>query len=241
MERTESAAAIADMAASYEVTLDERQVGLLVRHLEQVREENERTNLTRIVDWEEALVLHVLDSLLLVPFVPMGCDSILDIGSGAGFPGMPLAIATGVRTTLTDAVGKKTSALQRMVETLGLESQVKVLHTRIEDLARERPESFSLITARAVSSIDVLVEYAAPLLETNGSLLVTKGPKEELTDEQYEKVLDLCGMRHVSRETFELPHGLGTRVITRMDRVEEPRIRLPRRAGMALKRPLRDR
>lgn len=241
MGRTESAATIACMAASYGITLDERQAVLLVRHLEQVREENERTNLTRIMDWDEALVLHVLDSLLLVPFVLTGCSSILDIGSGAGFPGMPLAIATGVRTTLTDAVGKKTSALRRMAEALDLGSQIEVLHTRIEDLARERPESFSLVTARAVSSIDVLIEYAAPLLEVNGSLLVTKGPKEELTDEQYEKVLDLCGMCHVSRETFELPHGLGTRVITRADKVREARIPLPRRAGMALKRPLRDR
>lgn len=133
---------------------NKRQRELLDKHLELVIEENKVTNLTRIVDWESAQVLHVEDSLAGLPEVEEALEGpYLDMGSGAGFPGIPLAIMTGRETLLADSVGKKTRALDSFAAELGIDDIVSTYHGRIEDLALQQPNHFSLVTARALSSL----------------------------------------------------------------------------------------
>lgn len=130
---------------------NKRQRELLDKHLELVIEENKVTNLTRIVDWESAQVLHVEDSLAGLPEVEEALEGpYLDMGSGAGFPGIPLAIMTGRETLLADSVGKKTHALDSFAAALGIDDIVSTYHGRIEDLALQQPNHFSLVTARAL-------------------------------------------------------------------------------------------
>ena len=121
---------------------------LLKRHLELVIEANKTTNITRISTWDEGMLLHVQDSLVGLPELREAPEGrMVDIGSGAGYPGIPLAIESGRSTLLADSVGKKTTILASMVQTLGLDN-VDVYTGRIEDLAREEPASFAAVTAR---------------------------------------------------------------------------------------------
>lgn len=154
---------------------NKRQRELLDKHLELVIEENKVTNLTRIVDWESAQILHVEDSLAGLPEVEGALEGpYLDMGSGAGFPGIPLAIMTGRETLLADSVGKKTRALDSFAAELGIDDIVSTYHGRIEDLALQQPNHFSLVTARALSSLASLLELASPLLAKGGRLVCYK-------------------------------------------------------------------
>ncbi|MCB7036703.1 16S rRNA (guanine(527)-N(7))-methyltransferase RsmG [Eggerthella sinensis] len=209
---------------------------LLKRHLELVIEANKTTNITRISTWEEGMLLHVEDSLVGLPEVmdaPAG--RMADIGSGAGYPGIPLAIESGRQTLLADSVGKKTAILSSMVETLGLEN-VEVYTGRIEDLAREKPAAFTVVTARALAQLSILMELASPMLQEGGRLVCYKA---NVSDEELQHALSLqeqLGMKHVSDRTVTL--GDNCRRIICFEKTGRPKIKLPRKVGMAQKRPL---
>ena len=209
---------------------------LLKRHLELVIEANKTTNITRISTWEEGMLLHVEDSLVGLPEVmdaPAG--RMADIGSGAGYPGIPLAIESGRQTLLADSVGKKTAILSSMVETLGLEN-VEVYTGRIEDLAREKPAAFTVVTARALAQLSILLELAPPMLQEGGRLVCYKA---NVSDEELQHALSLqeqLGMKHVSDRTVTL--GDNCRRIICFEKTGRPKIKLPRKVGMAQKRPL---
>ncbi|OUO92358.1 16S rRNA (guanine(527)-N(7))-methyltransferase RsmG [Gordonibacter sp. An230] len=209
---------------------------MLRRHLELVIEANKTTNITRIASIEEGMLLHVEDSLVGLPEIedaPAGLYA--DIGTGAGYPGIPLAVETGRETLLVDSVGKKTAILDGFIEELGL-SHVSTYTGRIEDLARERPYEFAVVTARALAKLSVLMELACPLLQRNGRLVCYKA---RVDDNELEHALVLCGklgMRLVSDRNASL--GERARRIIAFERVGDPSILLPRRTGMAQKKPL---
>lgn len=216
-----------------------RQRGLLIQHLSLVIDKNKTTNLTRIVDPHDAVILHIVDSLLLVPSVskaPRG--TFVDVGTGAGFPGIPLGIITGRRGILIDSVRKKVESVHEFIETLGLVETLSCMHVRAEDLAREHPASFSVVVARAVAQTNVLVEYAAPLLSHDGLLVIAKA---HVTDEELtagDRAADICGLGRVSRETYELPEAKGHREVICYRKEGKPSIRLPRKSGTAKRDPL---
>ena len=228
-------------AAGLGVELNDAQADMILSHLGLVLEKNKVLNLTAIEDRDRALVLHAVDSLTLAPLLE-GCSSpegrYLDIGTGGGYPGIPLAIATGLRGTLIDSVSKKIDACKAFVEELGLEEQLELLSLRAEELAKERAAAYEAVVARAVAPIAVLIEYAAPLLDTGGSLIISKAPLQEDEFQQGERAAGLCGMENVSRETLELPEGLGARELLIYKKSGVPSVTLPRRPGMAVKRPL---
>ena len=221
------------------IEVTEEQCELLARHLDLVLSYNERLNLTRITDPTEAAYLHVADSLLLLSAVegaPRGV--LLDIGTGGGFPGLPLAIVSGRKSVLADSVRKKVAAVDEFVHELGLARRVTTEATRVEELAKRRRGGFSVVTARAVAQSNVLVEYAAPLLCRNGRLVVAKArPSREELDAA-DRAAKLCGMKRVSRETFELPDERGHREVIVYERVGNPSVKLPRNTGMAQHHPL---
>ena len=211
----------------------------LVRHLELVVERNRTLNLTRITGWDEAVCLHIVDSLLLQDaFAVAPAGAFVDVGTGAGYPGIPLAIVTGRKGTLVDSVGKKAAAVREFVHELGLEKQLRVESTRIEELAKRERGRYAVVTARAVAQTGVLVEYAAPLLRKGGRLVVAKARPTEDELLNGDRVAKLCGMRRVSRETYELPRDMGHREVISYERVGNPSIRLPRATGMAQHHPL---
>jgi 16S rRNA (guanine527-N7)-methyltransferase len=222
-----------------DITSSSTQRELLARHLDLVIDRNRVVNLTRITSVEEAVILHVVDSLLLLgSFGDAPQGAFVDVGTGAGFPGIPLAIMTGRKALLVDSVRKKAVAVADFVEELGLAGQAEVSSSRIEDLARKRRGQFSAVTARAVAQTNVLVEYGAPLLARGGRLVVAKARPSNEEIDAGDRAARICGLRRVSRETFELPRDLGHREVLVYERVGNPSIKLPRPVGVARQRPL---
>lgn len=212
---------------------------LIDRYLEAILEVNKTLNLTRIEDSEEARLLHVEDSLSGLEELKAAPDGLYgDLGSGGGFPGVPLAIASGRQTILVDSVKKKMAAVASAVDELGLASQIDTYDGRIEDLAVERAGQFSALTARALSRLSVLMELASPLLKNGGHLICYKA---QLSDEELEHALSLqkyLGMKLVSNRAFLLSDNETARRIVVFEKYKEPGLKLPRRVGLAQKKPL---
>lgn len=218
-------------------SLDDHTQQLIRRHLALVLEENETLNLTRIVNQEEAEVLHIEDSLKALEALeaaPSGRYG--DLGTGGGYPGIPLAIASGRETMLIDSRKKKIEAVQAMVEKLGLEG-VNTFAGRAELLGRQQPESFAVLTARALAKLPVLLELASPLLIPGGRLICYKAnlEKEELDDAL--RVKPQTGMALISDEEMDLKGGFHRRLLV-FEKTEKPQMKLPRREGEAQKNPL---
>ena len=217
-------------------TVEQRK--LLDLHLQLVIEENKVTNLTRIIDWDSAQVLHIEDSLVGLPEIenaPSG--KYLDMGTGAGFPGIPIAIMTGRETVLADSVGKKTKALDRIINTLDIASHVSTYNGRIEELSLISPESFSVISARALSSLASLLELSSLLLQKDGYLVCYKSQDVDDELEHAKSVADKLGFEYVSRRDMLLSDGVTERSIIVFKKIHGPLVTLPRRVGMAQKKP----
>ncbi len=211
---------------------------LLDLHLELVIQENKRTNLTRITDPKSARVLHIEDSLVGLEELNSAPQGLyLDMGTGAGYPGIPLAIVTQRKTVLADSVSKKISALNRIIQQLGLTGYVETYQGRLEELAVSRPGCFSAITARALSNLSSLLELAAPLLGVGGYLIAYKSSDIEDELKHAQDVSYLFGLHFVLRRDVVLSDGNTRRSIIVFQKKSEPEIQLPRRVGMAQKKP----
>ena len=231
------------MCASYDIPLSTDQAELLLQHLSLVIEKNKVLNLTRIDSISEGMVKHILDSLLFMKGIPPTILSdaharFVDVGTGAGFPGIPLAVMGSWQGLLIDSVRKKSRAVHEFVEELGLTQRVGVEAIRAEDLARVTPPCFDVVTARAVAEVSVLLEYASPLLKYDGLCVCSKAHLSDAELHHAEQVAPLCGFQPVSRETFELPLGMGHREILSYRKTGAPKLALPRQAGMAKHLPL---
>ena len=219
------------------MSLDNTQTALLEQHLRMVIEANKNTNITRIDTWEQGLLLHVEDSLVGVPEVqeaPAG--PLADLGSGGGFPGIPLAIVTGRPVTLVESVGKKTALLQEFSRTLGLESQITVYTGRAEELAANVGAAFSVVTARALSSLPSLMELASPLLVEGGHLVCYKSADIEDELAGAKPLQDKLAMHLVSARPASLSDGTPRSIVVFAKR-GEPTVKLPRRPGQAQRHP----
>lgn len=145
---------------------------------------NEQVNLTAITDPKEIESKHFLDSLSLLSFIPENAKTLVDVGSGAGFPGIPLAIARpDLQVTLIESVGKKAKFLEYIVETLKLKN-VEVVTARGEDVGKhpDYEAKFDVGTARAVAKLDKLVPFVLPLIKRGGIFLAPKSSKENLSE-----------------------------------------------------------
>ena len=165
---------LGELLASQGVACTEGQRTLLLDHLDLVLEKNKVMNLTRITSPEDALVLHILDSLLLEEEVAKTDGPVLDIGTGAGYPGIPLAVMEDRPFVLMDSVGKKARAVAEFADAMGL-GAVGTTRERAESYAVDHRGEFGAVVARAVAPLGVLVEYAQPLLSKGGRLVVSKG------------------------------------------------------------------
>ena len=218
--------------------LSEQQVSLLLKHLDLVVEKNKVVNLTRIEDLESAKLLHIEDSLSAVPELNDCPDGLYgDLGSGAGFPGIPLAVATNRKTTLVDARKKKMDAVREIVEALGLSHQIETYAGRAELLARSKNGAYSALTARALSKLSVLMELASPLLKHGGRLICYKSHVEDAELEHALSIQKTVGMKLVSDRKFKLGEDYDRRILV-FEKVGKPTIKLPRLEGQAQKNPL---
>ncbi len=211
----------------------------LLKHLELVLEINEKTNLTAIRNREDGILFHIEDSLAGLDDLREAPEGMYgDMGSGAGYPGIPLAVATKRQTMLIDSVKKKTDALDYIISCLGLEGMIQTYNGRLEELAVSHPEKFSVLTARALTQLSSLMELASPLLKLSGRLICYKSqlPNNEL--ERAKFLENKLGMKFLYCRDYLLANSDIKRCIVVFEKVGKPKIKLPRRIGMAQKRPL---
>lgn len=222
--------------------MSEQSEVLCRRYLDSILKANETTNLTRITNEEQAILLHLEDSLVGLPEVNEAPEGLYgDLGSGGGFPGVPLALATGRETILVDSVKKKMAIVQSILDELGLSQQVATSSERIEDLPVDYEERFAVLTARALSRLVSLIELASPLLFKGGRLVCYKAQVTSEELEEAKAVQNLVGMKLISQREALLSDGETKRTILVFEKVARPRIKLPRRIGLAQKQPLRPR
>jgi 16S rRNA (guanine527-N7)-methyltransferase len=222
------------------IHLDERQIEQFERYYWELMVWNKRANLTAITDYEEVQIKHFLDSLSVALELDSVEGPVLDVGSGAGFPGLPLKIALPhVEMALIDATAKKTRFLQFIIKELGLEG-VTVINARAEDAAHEQEyrESFAAVVSRAVAPLPTLAELTFPFCDIGGKLVFQK--KGSLADElaRGRQAAEKLGGRFLRLRPVNLSGLEDGRLLVVMEKVTPtPRI-YPRRAGIPSKRPL---
>lgn len=202
---------------------------------------NQKFNLTALTASREVQAKHFLDSLTCFRALPRQAPCrLIDVGTGAGFPGIPLKIVNpAIQLTLTDAVGKKVDFCQHVVSALSL-TDVEVRHARAEDLgqAPDYRGSFDWAVARAVADLPILAEYLLPLVRVGGFALAMKGAAVESELERAEPAIAILGGRIARVEAIALPEDYGQRRLVLLEKIAPTPPRYPRKAGAPAKRPL---
>ena len=231
-----------DAASFLGLTLSESHMEAFAWYSAELIEWNRRINLTAITDPEEIAPKHFLDSLscmLVNDFMPGG--RAVDVGTGAGFPGLPLKIVfPQFQFVLVESIGKKVAFCQRVIDHLQL-TQVEVVHSRAEQIGQEDEyrEGFDWGFARAVASVPVLLEYLLPLLKVGGKAIIQKGEGGLVELQDSTQALDVLGGAVAQILPLELPRIVETRYLFVVEKTAASPARYPRRAGIPSKRPIR--
>lgn len=194
------------LAAEKGVTVTAEQAEKLDRYAELLVDWNTRMNLTAVTDPEGILVKHFIDSLTLLTVLPDNTQTLIDVGTGAGFPGIPAAIVRpSLRLTLLDSLNKRLVFLQEVCTQLGI--QAELIHARAEEGGRQPSlrESFDAATARAVAALPVLAEYCMPFVKVGGVFVAMKGPSGEQELQEAASMLRLLGGGKPSVTSLTLP------------------------------------
>ena len=222
--------------------LTTEQLAAFERYKHELIEWNSRFNLTAIRDENGIEIKHFLDSLTcILAFEPSSPPrSLIDVGTGAGFPGIPLKLVyPHLRLTLVESIQKKAGFCQHVVETLGLR-QVTVLAQRAEDVGQDpqHREAYDVATGRAVAPMPTLVEYLLPLVRIGGMVIMQKGENAPAETQQSEKVIARLGGQLRKIMPIALPAVVEDRYLVVLDKVAQTPAEYPRRTGLPAKQPL---
>jgi 16S rRNA (guanine527-N7)-methyltransferase len=238
-----------ERAAAMGVSLSLEQVELFETYYEHLIDWNQRLNLTTVTEYQQVQIKHFLDSLSCLSLLDAVVSSrgwkpsprLLDIGSGAGFPGLPLKIARPRwDVTLLDSSGKKVAFLVHLIGRLGLQG-VRATKGRAEDMGRDpqHREMYNIVAARAVAELPILMEYALPLCQVGGVFLALKG--KDITNEltESETALKELGGGFLQARAIDLPTLDSPRHLILIEKLSPTSARYPRRPGIPSKRPLK--
>ena len=224
-----------------QIELNEKQISQFLKYYELLVETNKVMNLTAITEFDEVVEKHFLDSLSLCRVYDLKIDAkILDLGTGAGFPGIPLKIAfPQIKLTLLDSLNKRVKFLEQVCRELELEN-VQCIHGRAEDAGRmkEHREQYDLAVSRAVANLASLSEYCIPFVKKGGFFIPYKSGEIEEELNQGKKAAAILGGEINEVVRFSLPEGDGARSLIRIRKVKPVSSRYPRKAGMPGKEPL---
>ncbi len=230
--------ALLEGAKRMEIELDPAAAERMEAFHRLLQEKNRVMNLTAVTEDGEALRVHYLDSLAPLGLgLVRGDERLADVGTGAGFPGMPLLIARPtLQVCFVDSLQKRLNFIQEALEALGLRADC--VHLRAEDFGREQThkERYDLATARAVASLPVLMEYLLPCVRVGGAALCWKGPGVE--EEKADRAAALLGGGRIDLKPYELPGGEFHHLLARVEKTRPTPPAYPRKAGVPAKKPL---
>lgn len=225
-----------------ELELNETQLQQFERYYELLVEWNKLMNLTAITDYEEVYEKHFLDSLAIVKVEDINkVESIIDIGTGAGFPGIPLKIAfPHLKVVLLDSLNKRINFLNTVIEELGLEN-VETLHGRAEDYAKkaEYREQADLCVSRAVANLSTLSEYCLPYVKVDGKFIPYKSGEITTEADEAKKAVGILGGNVKKILKFHLPDSDITRSFVVIEKKKATPKKYPRKAGLPSREPLK--
>lgn len=223
------------------VSLSEKQIEQFIRYYELLVEWNSFMNLTAITEFDEVITKHFIDSISLVKAIDVKKDlSVIDVGTGAGFPGIPLKIAfPNLKITLLDSLNKRVKFLNEVIEQLQLEN-ITAIHGRAEDAAKsaELRESFDLCVSRAVANLSTLSEYCLPFVKIGGKFISYKSEKIVEEMKVAEKAISVLGGEYSNQVEFTLPDSDIYRNLFMIEKKKASPKKYPRKAGLPSKEPI---
>ena len=229
-----------EISKQIDINLNEKQLEQFKKYMDLLLEWNEKINLTAITEEDEVILKHFVDSMTVLKYIDNGA-SIVDVGTGAGFPGIPVSIAKdSVNVILVDSLNKRINFLQEVISQIDLKN-IKAIHSRAEEFGqnKEHREKYDISVSRAVANLSVLVEYLLPLVKVGGKCICMKGSEveEEITNAKF-AIKELGGKIEFVDE-FCLPGTDIKRNIIVIRKEKETPKKYPRKSGTPSKQPLK--
>lgn len=222
------------------IELDEKQISDFYKYMNLLIEWNKKINLTAIIEPKEILLKHFVDSLTINKYIGRNAK-LIDVGTGAGFPGIPLKILRpDINVTLVDSLNKRINFLNEVIKKIGLE-KIETIHSRAEEIGKNKEyrEKYDVATSRAVANIATLSEYLIPLVKEKEKCIYMKGPdiEEELLNGK--RAINVLGGELAKKEEFNLPKSDIKRTIIIINKIKKTPNNYPRKAGIPAKEPIK--
>lgn len=227
-------------AQKINIVFNDEQLDKFYNYMSLLLEWNQKINLTAIIEPEEIILKHFIDSLTINDYIEKN-KSLVDVGTGAGFPGIALKIyRPDLKITLVDSLNKRITFLDTVIANLKLDG-IFTVHSRIEDFGKNKKyrESFDYATARAVANLSVLSEYLVPVAKVGGNCICMKGSDIEDELKNAENAISILGGQVCKVDKFNLPFSNISRNVIVIGKVESTPNRYPRKAGVPAREPLK--
>ncbi|MBR3163175.1 MAG: 16S rRNA (guanine(527)-N(7))-methyltransferase RsmG [Clostridia bacterium] len=240
MDKIKFSRKLKEEAENISIELNEKQLEAFYDYMKLLIEWNEKINLTAIVDPEEIITKHFVDSLTALKYIEES-NSVVDIGTGAGFPGIPIKIANrNINMTLVDSLNKRINFLNEVISKNDLVN-IEAIHCRAEEFGKniKYREKYDIAISRAVARLNVLVEYLLPTIKVGGKCICMKGPDSEEEVNEAEKAIEILGGKLEKIECFVLPGTDIKRSIIIINKIKNTPNQYPRKAGMPAKNPIK--
>jgi 16S rRNA (guanine527-N7)-methyltransferase len=226
-------------ALHYGKSITQHQVEQFTKYMELLKDWNTKINLTAIEDDKEIIIKHFIDSISVLPLVKDQELKLIDVGTGAGFPGIPVKIVNpNIEVTLLDSLDKRVKFLNEVIKSINI-SKINAIHGRAEDMGISPiyRENYDIAVARAVANLPVLLEYCLPFVKINGIFIAMKGSNTE-EFENCSKALDILGGKIEKIEKMVLPFTNIERNVVVVRKFRQTPTKYPRKAGKPVKEPL---
>ena len=239
MEEIEFYKYLDQQARKIDIMLSEEQLQKFYKYMKLLLEWNEKINLTAIIEPKEIILKHFIDSLSIIKYIK-NKNSLVDVGTGAGFPGIPIKIVLPeIKVILIDSLNKRITFLNEVISQLDLK-YIEAVHSRVEDFARNKEyrDKFDVATARAVAQLPIILEYLIPLTKVKGNIICMKGNKIDEEIKKSKKAISVLGGNLEKIDNFYLPDTDIERNIIIVNKVEKTSSKYPRKAGIPSKNPI---
>ena len=239
MEFDEFVKKISNYLDEIQIKLNDKQLMQFYKYMNLLIEWNKKINLTSIIEPEEIIIKHFVDSVIISKYIEKGLK-VIDVGTGAGFPGIPLKIVRDdIEIVLLDSLNKRVNFLNEVIKDIKLE-KIQTIHARVEEFAKNKKyrENFDAVISRAVANMSTLSEYMLPLTKVGGKMLSMKGPDFEKEIENSKKAISILGGEIEKIDEYQLPKTEMKRSIIIVEKVKNTPQKYPRKPGTPAKEPI---